>query len=90
MVRIEYHTDYFKDLTELLQKDPQIKEAVSQRFHWFVNNPDDGRLKNHLLRRKMRGKWAFSITDGIRVIYRWKGKNIAQILAIGGHEKVYR
>ncbi len=37
----------------------------------------------------MKGKWAFSITDDIRIVYEWKTKNVVRFLAIGGHEKVY-
>jgi len=37
----------------------------------------------------MKGKWAFSITDDIRVIYKWTGKNEVCLLDIGGHLQVY-
>jgi mRNA-degrading endonuclease YafQ of YafQ-DinJ toxin-antitoxin module len=38
----------------------------------------------------MKGKWAFSITDDIRIIYEWKDKNVVRFLAIGTHPEVYR
>ena len=37
----------------------------------------------------MKGKFAFSITNDIRIIYEWLGKNTVRFLAIGGHKKVY-
>jgi len=37
----------------------------------------------------MKGKFAFSITDDIRIVYEWLGKSTVRFLAIGEHEKVY-
>ncbi len=37
----------------------------------------------------MKGKFAFSITGDMRIIYEWLGKNTVRFLAIGGHKKVY-
>ncbi|MBI2086543.1 hypothetical protein HYT74_04330 [Candidatus Daviesbacteria bacterium] len=53
-------------------------------------NPQDTRLKNHSLTGRMIGKWAFSITGDIRIVYEWLGKTAVRFLAIGGHKKVYR
>jgi mRNA-degrading endonuclease YafQ of YafQ-DinJ toxin-antitoxin module len=54
-----------------------------------MRNPDDTRLDRHPLTKKMGGKWAFSITDDIRIVYEWLGKNTVRFLAIGKHRKVY-
>jgi mRNA-degrading endonuclease YafQ of YafQ-DinJ toxin-antitoxin module len=57
---------------------------------WFRKNPGDTRLDNHDLKKKMFGQRAFSITDDIRIVYKWLGKNEVRFLAIGGHSKVYK
>jgi len=38
----------------------------------------------------MKGKWAFSVTDDIRIVYEWLGKTTVRFLAIGRHSKVYK
>ena len=55
----------------------------------FKKNPDDTRLDNHPLKRAMKGKWAFSITDDIRIIYEKIGPQTVRFLAIGKHTEVY-
>jgi len=37
----------------------------------------------------MRGKFSFSITGDVRIVYEWLGRNEVRFLAIGGHRKVY-
>ena len=73
----------------VLEKKPELKEEVFKRVNWCRRRADDQRLDNHALRKRMNGKWAFSITDDIRIVYEWKTKNVVRFLAIGGHKKVY-
>jgi mRNA-degrading endonuclease YafQ of YafQ-DinJ toxin-antitoxin module len=47
------------------------------------------RLSNHALTKSMKGKWAFSITDDIRIIYEKIGPQTIRFLAIGKHTEVY-
>ena len=52
-------------------------------------NPKDSRLEAHPLRKRLKGKLAFRVTDDVRVVFEWLGKNTVRLLAIGGHKKVY-
>jgi addiction module RelE/StbE family toxin len=88
MVKIEYEGDYFNDLRELLKKE-NIGSLIQSKILLFRKNPDDTRLANHALKKKMKGKWAFSITRDIRIVYKWIGKTSVRFLAIGPHGKVY-
>lgn len=74
---------------ELLVEDSGINTLVFKRIGIFERNPADTRLRNHKLHGKMTGRFAFSITDDIRIIYKPTGKNTVRFLAIGPHEKVY-
>lgn len=65
-------------------------EEVSTRVEWFKKNPNDTRLGNHDLKKKMEGQWAFWITGDIRIVYMWIGRHKVRFLSIGGHKKVYR
>jgi len=62
---------------------------TAQKVLMFAQKPYDSRLKNHSLQRRMKGKWAFSVDDDVRIIYQWSDKKTARFLAIGGHEIVY-
>ncbi len=69
----------------------KLRDHKMRRLRGYLTqkNPNDTRLDNHQLTKRMEGKWAFSITDDIRIVYEWLGKNTARFLAIGGHSKIY-
>lgn len=90
MVKIDFASSFNADYKTLIQESEELKELILYRIHLFHNNPDDTRLENHALQKRMEGKWAFSITSDIRIVYRWRGKSRVQFLAIGGHDKVYK
>ena len=68
---------------------PDLAETVDICVERFKRNPQDTRLDNHELTKKLLGRWAFSITDDIRIVYEWLRKNEVRFLAIGGHLQVY-
>lgn len=76
-------------LEEIVLVDPSLEKEVEKRTEWFRKNPQDTRLDNHNLTKRMEGKWAFSITDDIRIVYEWTNKTTVRFLAIGPHSKVY-
>lgn len=74
----------------LINEDSIMAGQAFQLIELFKKNPDDTRLDNHPLIKRMEGKWAFSITDDVRIVYKWLSKTTVKFLAIGGHGKVYR
>lgn len=89
MIKIRRRGDFSEMLTELIDQDENLEQVINERIKWFQDNPQDTRLDNHELTKTMAGKWAFSITDDIRIVYEWLGKTTVRFLAIGGHQKVY-
>lgn len=89
MLRVKKSGD-FEDMLRELDKNPEIYKSVRDRIKIFRKNPKDTRLSNHALTKRMKGKFAFSITEDIRIVYEWLGKNSVRFLAIGGHPKVYQ
>lgn len=73
----------------LIDNNKSLNKVIKERFRLFTKNPDDTRIKTHPLRRSLKGKFAFSIDDDIRIIFEWMGKRTARFLAIGGHKEVY-
>lgn len=89
MVKIERSSEFEKNLKGVCKEHPSLLEVVNDKIKWFESNPDDTRLDNHPLRKRLEGRWAFSITNEIRIVYKWLGKTTVRFLAIGGHRKVY-
>jgi mRNA-degrading endonuclease YafQ of YafQ-DinJ toxin-antitoxin module len=89
MVKISYAREYRELFKKLLLGKPDLQSTVDQCVLRFQKNPNDTRLDNHQLTKTLEGKWAFSITDDIRIVYEWIGKNTVRFLAIGGHPQVY-
>lgn len=89
MVKIQYTEKYRINLQKLLTEFPTIGRSVDVRIRLFEKNPADTRLRNHKLRKRLEGKWAFSIDDDIRIIYEWRGDATVRFLAINRHEIVY-
>lgn len=89
MVSIKRTGDYEKMLEELVCTNEEMLDTVQSRVKIFQKNPEDTRVDNHPLHKGMKGKWAFSVTDDIRIVYRWVGKTTVRFLAIGRHGTVY-
>lgn len=90
MLKVLRTGKYEKLEQELLLENPELEPEALERIKWFCTNPQDTRLDNHLLTGRLEGKWAFSVTDDIRIVYEWLGKTTVRFLAIGGHKKVYK
>lgn len=89
MIKIINAGDFDLMYRQLIDEYPTMTDKVFQGVEWFKNNPNDTRLDNHALTKRLNGKWAFSITNDIRIVYKWLGKTTVRFLAIGGHKKVY-
>lgn len=90
MVKIRLSGKFDVSYKELLRSTPDLEDLIWDRVSLFRKNPLDTRLRNHELKGKLRGKWAFRITDDVRIVYEWKERKVARFLAIGKHEGVYR
>ncbi|CAN5146191.1 hypothetical protein BH11PAT1_BH11PAT1_7710 [soil metagenome] len=89
MIHIEFTGNFNRLYRNLIDENLGLKDIIRDCIRLFKRNPDDSRLENHPLRKRMRGKHAISITDDIRIIYEWTGKSTVRFLAIGTHEDVY-
>ena len=89
MLNIRLGRGYDQLYRNLIQNDSELKDRIIALINLFEKNPNDTRLSNHALTKKMKGKWAFSITDDIRIVYEWISQTTVCFLAIGPHNKVY-
>lgn len=90
MLKIKYSGKFQSEFKELVEQNSELQTEVDQRIKWFRKNPADTRLDNHALTGNLEGKWAFSITDDVRVVYEWRGKTTVRLLKIGSHVSIYR
>lgn len=90
MLKIQRTGKFNQQLDELCFKDLELTILVNKLINLFKKNPRDTRLDNHPLTKKMEGKWSFSITDDIRIVYEWIGHSSVRFLDIGPHKKVYK
>lgn len=89
MVKVRTTGKYKRSLEELLFENPDLQITIKQSIYRFQLNPLGTRLSNHPLTRRLEGKWAFSVTGDIRIVYEWIGKSTIRFLEIGPHIKVY-
>jgi mRNA-degrading endonuclease YafQ of YafQ-DinJ toxin-antitoxin module len=68
-------------------KDPQAA-MVRAALLRFAADPRDPLLRTHKLKGELRGYWAFSVDDDLKVVFRWSGDE-AFLLNLGSHDEVY-
>ncbi len=90
MVKVNESGKYIEMLEVIALDNENLEVLIEKKVKRFKKNPDDTRLRNHALTRRMEGKWAFSVTDDIRIVYEWIGKDTARFHAIGPHVEVYK
>jgi mRNA-degrading endonuclease YafQ of YafQ-DinJ toxin-antitoxin module len=54
----------------------------------FASDPRDSLLRTHKLKAELRGYWAFTVDDDLRVLFRWEGEE-AFLVHLGTHDEVY-
>ncbi len=68
-------------------REPQAS-MLRAALRRFVADPRDPILRTHKLRGELRGYWAFSVDDDLRVLFRWDGE-ICFLVNLGSHNEVY-
>jgi addiction module RelE/StbE family toxin len=90
MIRIKIGKKFDNQYLTLVNKNPELKEIALEKIKLFRSNHQDTRLRNHSLTKRLEGKWAFSITSDIRIVYEWTGQTTIRLLGIGLHRDVYQ
>ncbi len=89
MVKITLGRGFQKEYSDLIKEHPELKEVAATKVSVFQNNPQDTRLRNHALKTRLAGKYAFSITQDIRIVYEHLGETTVRFIAIGTHWQLY-
>ena len=89
MIKVSHTGIFNRNLEYLLIDQPLLKSKITKAVDRFVRNPQDTRLELHPLKKRLKGKYAIGVTDDIRIVFEWLGKNSVRFLAIGPHYKIY-
>lgn len=85
---ITRHRNFKKNYQKRILPNKNLDKKFEEKLKLFIVNPNDPELKDHKLLGTLRGLRSFSITGGIRVIYRRIGNTI-ELYDIGNHNQVY-
>jgi len=89
MIKIKITGTFDKQLVNLYSSHENLQIILLERIKLFQHNPKDTRLRNHALTKRLKGKYAFSVTSDIRIIYIWLGEKTVRFLAVGSHKQIY-
>lgn len=86
MLKAIYHQNLKKDYKKLSHG---IRRHFAERLELFLENQRAPLLNDHLLKRNLQGKRAFSVTGDVRVVYRYIDEKTVLLLRVGTHNQVY-
>lgn len=86
-MEIKLSSRFKKKAKKLSAKERKLLE---EKLDMFVENPADPRLKVHQLAGRMKGRYAFSLTFGKRVVFLFVEPGTALMFDVGSHDEVYR
>ncbi|MFA4846242.1 MAG: type II toxin-antitoxin system mRNA interferase toxin, RelE/StbE family [Patescibacteria group bacterium] len=86
-MKTELHRDFGKQWKRLTDKQ---KLQAKERLRIFRAMPNDPLLYNHRLTGEWRGYRSISTSGDLRAIYEPVGDEVALLVAIGTHSKLYK
>ena len=69
--------------------DPNLKEEVRNSINLFGDVRNHAKLKVHKLKGLLKDRYSFSVNYKIRIIFRYKDKQTANLIYVGAHDEVY-
>jgi mRNA-degrading endonuclease YafQ of YafQ-DinJ toxin-antitoxin module len=84
-VRFTASCRFLRRSKKLREPDASMLRAALRRF---AADPKDPLLRTHKLKGDPANYWAFSVTDDLRVLFRWNGDEVF-LVNLGTHDEVY-
>lgn len=82
------YSKYFVKQYKKLQKGIQVK--FKERLIIFISDSKNSLLNIHALQGTYKGFYSFNINSDFRVIFRYENENVAELIDIGTHSKLYK
>lgn len=89
-ISLELTTTIQKQLKKLKRKDPIAYGLLRTRLILLIADPFDPKLRTHKLKGRLLGRYAFSLNESLRVIFRFRNPTTIILIALGTHDHVYR
>lgn len=86
--KIEYSPGYLRQAKKIAKKYPHLKKTYTNLLEKLLINPFDPALHTHPLKGNLKGKYACSLTQDLRVVFKLYD-DIVHLLYIGSHDEVY-
>ena len=89
MIKVAWDQGFKKAYQKKVKNDAELKGRFWDAVELFAKDPFHRRLRTHKLTGRLEGLWAFSVSFGCRVIFKFLGKTEVLLIDIGGHDEVY-
>lgn len=89
-VRLEFSSNFKKGLKKLKRKDPALVKHLYSSLEIFQEQPSHPSLKTHKLKGELQDRYAFSVHQNLRVIFRWATDTHVLLISFVAHDQVYR
>jgi addiction module RelE/StbE family toxin len=89
-MRIKFSPLVIKELTKIKKKDKRLVTRIQKQLQLFSVNPKHPSLRIHKLTGSMNNVWSLSVTESIRMVYRFINEDTAYFVDIGTHNQVYK
>jgi mRNA-degrading endonuclease YafQ of YafQ-DinJ toxin-antitoxin module len=84
-LRFSASSRFLRKARKLLEPQASMLRGALRRF---AADPNDALLRTHKLKGDLAAYWAFSVSDDLRVLFRWEGDE-AFLVNLGSHDEVY-
>lgn len=86
-IRTIYFTTHFQRKYRRLSPDQKLLAEKKETI--FRADAFDPRLRTHKLKGRLEGRWAFSVSSDLRIVFRFVSDAEALFLDVGAHDTVY-
>lgn len=85
---VEVERVFTKKAKKLLIKYPPLEDKYKEVLSLLIADPCNPFLKTHPLHGKLKGRYACSLTDDLRIVFKLSSDTL-HLLDIGSHDEVY-
>lgn len=89
MIDASWDAGFKRAYRKRIVRQTHLKKLFWERMEVFLNDPFSPQLRTHKLSGKLKGSWAFSIDDNIRVVFEFIDKDEVLLVDFGTHDEVY-
>ncbi len=86
--KIEFSKNFSRKAKKLLIRNLSLKNIYKEILSVLSENPFALSLETHKLKGNLEGKYACSLTDDLRIIFKLNSDTI-HLIDIGTHDEVY-